>query len=97
METKRTNMNTGSNRRGSNEEIMFTEMGQVGTQFDGFTHQTIGDSLYNCVKMDDVATRGGFTKLGIENVGSLITRGVLIDVAALKACRDVARHLSDHR
>ena len=84
MHTKRTNMNTGSNRRGSNEEIMFTEMGQVGTQFDGFTHQTIGDSLYNCVKMDDVATRGGFTKLGIENVGSLITRGVLIDVAALK-------------
>jgi kynurenine formamidase len=84
MHTKRTNMTPGSNRRGSNEEIMFTEMGQVGTQFDGFTHQTIGDRLYNCVKLDEVATRGGFTKLGIENVGSLITRGVLIDVAALK-------------
>ena len=84
MHTKRTVMNTGSNRRGSNEEIMFTEMGQVGTQFDGFTHQTIGDSLYNCVKMDDVATRGGFTKLGIEKTGMLMTRGVLIDVAALK-------------
>lgn len=84
MHMKRTNMNAGSNRRGSNEEVVFTELGQVGTQFDGFTHQTIGDSLYNCVKVDDVATRGGFTKLGIENVGSLITRGVLIDVAALK-------------
>jgi kynurenine formamidase len=84
METKRTTMNTGSNRRGSNEEIVFSEIGQVGTQFDGFTHQTIGDSLYNCVKVADVATRSGFTKLGIEHVGSLITRGVLIDVAALK-------------
>ena len=84
METKRTNMNTGSNRRGSNEEIVFTELGQVGTQFDGFTHQTIGDSMYNCVKVADVATRGGFTKLGVEHVGSLMTRGVLIDVAALK-------------
>ena len=84
METKRTNMNAGSNRRGSNEEIVFSEIGQVGTQFDGFTHQTIGDSLYNCVKLADVATRSGFTKLGIEHVGSLITRGVLIDVAALK-------------
>jgi kynurenine formamidase len=84
MHTKRTVMNSGSNRRGSNEEIMFTEMGQVGTQFDGFTHQTIGDSLYNCVKVDEVATRNGFTKLGIENVGPLVTRGVLIDVAALK-------------
>ena len=84
MEVKRTNMNAGSNRRGSNEEIVFTELGQVGTQFDGFTHQTIGDSLYNCVKLSDVATRSGFTRLGIENVGTLLTRGVLIDVAALK-------------
>ena len=84
MEVKRTNMNAGSNRRGSNEEIVFSEIGQVGVQFDGFTHQTIGDTLYNCVKLSDVATRSGFTKLGIEHVGSLITRGVLIDVAALK-------------
>jgi len=84
MEVKRTNMNAGPNRRGSNEEIVFTELGQVGTQFDGFTHQTIGDSLYNCVKVGDVATRSGFTRLGMEQVGSLMTRGVLIDVAALK-------------
>jgi len=84
MEVKRTNMNAGPNRRGSNEEIVFTELGQVGTQFDGFTHQTIGDSLYNCVKVGDVATRSGFTRLGVEQVGSLMTRGVLIDVAALK-------------
>jgi kynurenine formamidase len=84
MEVKRTNMNAGTNRRGSNEEIVFTELGQVGAQFDGFTHQTIGDSLYNCVKVADVATRTGFTKLGIEHVGSLITRGVLVDIAALK-------------
>jgi kynurenine formamidase len=84
MEVKRTTMNPGANRRGSNEEIVFTELGQVGAQFDGLTHQTIGDTLYNCVKVSDVATRTGFTKLGVENVGSLITRGVLIDVAALK-------------
>ena len=74
----------GSNRRGSNEELVVTEMGQVGTQFDGFTHQTIGDSLYNCVDMNEVLTRDGFTRLGVENVGTLMTRGVLIDVAALK-------------
>src|SRR5258708_11801267 len=34
--------------------------------------------------MDDVATRSGFTKMGVEKVGTLITRGVLIDVAGLK-------------
>ncbi|MBI2187895.1 MAG: cyclase family protein [Acidobacteria bacterium] len=84
MHTKRTAPPAGSNRRGSNEEIVLAEIGQVGTQFDGFAHQTHGDSLYNCFKLDDVATRNGFTKLGIENVGALFTRGVLIDVAALK-------------
>ena len=71
-------------RRGSNEEIVVGEIGQVGTQFDGFSHQTIGNSMYNCFKLDETSTRTGFTKLGIEHVGGLMTRGVLIDVAALK-------------
>ncbi len=81
---KRTVMNPQPNRRGSNEEIVYSEIGQVGTQFDGFSHQTIGPTLYNCFQLDAVATRTGFTKLGIEHAGTLMTRGVLIDVAALK-------------
>ena len=84
VHTKRTFMNQVSNRRGSNEELVVSEIGQVGTQFDGFVHQTIEDKIYNCAKVDDISTRGGFTKFGVEKVGSLITRGVLIDVAALK-------------
>jgi kynurenine formamidase len=84
QQLKRTNWPNGSNKRGSNEEIVTTELGQVGTQIDGFAHQSTGDSLYNCVKMDAVATRAGFSKLGIEKAGTLITRGVLIDVAALR-------------
>jgi kynurenine formamidase len=84
VHTKRTFMNPPSNRRGSNEEIVIAEIGQVGTQFDAFSHQTIENSLYNCIKIDDVATRGGFTRLGVEKVGSLMTRGVMIDVAGLK-------------
>lgn len=84
LHTKRTFMNSPSNRRGSNEEIVIAEIGQVGTQFDAFSHQTIENGLYNCIQLDDIATRGGFTKLGVEKVGTLMTRGVLIDVAALK-------------
>jgi kynurenine formamidase len=84
VHTKRTFMNQPSNRRGSNEELVVSEIGQVGTQFDGFVHQTIEDKIYNCAKVDDISTRGGFTKFGIEKVGTLMTRGVLIDVAALK-------------
>jgi kynurenine formamidase len=81
---KRTVMNPASNERGSNEEVVMTEIGQVGTQLDGFAHQTHRDSLYNCFKMDEVATRSGFNKLGIDKVGAIITRGVLIDVAGFK-------------
>jgi kynurenine formamidase len=81
---KRTFTNPGSNRRGSNEELVITELGQVGTQIDAFNHQTIGDTVYNCARMDEVATRTGFTKFGIEKIGGLMTRGVLIDVAAAK-------------
>ena len=84
LHTKRTVMNPGTNRRGSNEELVVSEIGQVGTQFDAFSHQTIGDSLYNCFKLDEIATRTGFTKLGVEHVGTLMTRGVLLDVAAAK-------------
>ena len=84
LHTKRTFMNTGRNTRGSNEEVVTSEIGQVGTQFDGFAHQTIGDSLYNCFKVSEVATRSGFTKLGVEKVGMIFARGVLIDVAGLK-------------
>ena len=84
MHIKRTFLNQFSNMRGSNEEIVISEIGQVGTQLDGFAHQTHLNSWYNCFKVDENATRSGFTKLGIHNVGALITRGVLIDVAGFK-------------
>ena len=84
VQLKRTVMNPASNERASNEELVITELGQVGTQLDGFAHQTHRDSLYNCFKMDEIATRTGFNKLGIEKVGAIITRGVLIDVAGSK-------------
>ena len=84
VHVKRTFLNQFSNMRGSNEEIVISEIGQVGTQFDGFAHQTHLNSWYNCFKVDENATRSGFTKLGVHNVGALITRGVLIDVAGFK-------------
>jgi len=77
-------MNDFSNRRGSNEGVVLSEIGQVGTQFGGFGHQSHDDSHYNCFKLDEIQTRTGFTKLGGENVGSLVGRGVLLDLAALK-------------
>ena len=84
MQVKRTAIGTTANKVNVNEEIIIAEMGQVGTQFDGFAHITHNNSHYNCVKTEDIATRTGFTKFGIDKVGMLMTRGVLIDVAGYK-------------
>jgi kynurenine formamidase len=84
IHTKRTGGPMGSNKRITNEELVISEIGQVGTQFDMFSHQGMDGLLYNCFKSDEIATRNGFTRLGVDKIGTLFTRGVLIDVAALK-------------
>ena len=84
VHAKRTGGPMGSNKRYTNEELVISEIGQVGTQMDAFPHQSIDGLHYNCAKTEDIAGRNGFTAFGIDQVGTLITRGVLIDVAALK-------------
>jgi len=57
--TKRTRNDPGTNHRASNEELVVSEIGQVGTQFDTFSHQMIGTSMYNCFTLEDTASRTG--------------------------------------
>jgi len=66
------------------DEIVSGELGQIGTQFDGLGHLGIGDLHYNGNRRSEFATAEGLTRLGIEHVGPIVTRGVLLDVAALK-------------
>jgi kynurenine formamidase len=74
----------GSNNAVYHDELISGELGQIGTQFDGLGHLGIGDLFYNGNKRADFAQAEGLTKLGIENVGPIVTRGVLIDVARFK-------------
>ena len=74
----------GTNRTMYHDEIVSAEIGQVGTQFDGLGHIGVGDVFYNGNDRADFSKPDGLTKLGIENVGALVTRGVLVDVAAFK-------------
>ena len=84
IHTKRTGGPAGSNKRYTNEELVVSEIGQVGTQFDMFSHQSIDNRHYNCFATDEITSRNGFTKLGVEKIGAIYARGVLIDVAAAK-------------
>jgi kynurenine formamidase len=92
LTTLRTTGPAGSNGRTGNEEMVTTALGQVGTDLDGFAHVGIGDSYYNCNRLKDIEGRSGFKKLGIETVGTIFTRGVLIDVAASKGVKILPPH-----
>jgi kynurenine formamidase len=74
----------GTNEGVYHDEIISGELGQIGTQFDGLGHLGIGELFYNGNRRGEFAQAEGLTKLGIENVGAIVTRGVLIDVARFK-------------
>ncbi len=76
-----------------NVEFLSAEIGQVGTQFDGFGHigkrvqmedGTVGDVFYNGVTFDDMRSRNGLLQLGVEKIKPYFTRGILVDVAGYK-------------
>ena len=74
----------GKNQAVYHDDIISGELAQIGTQFDGLGHVGIGELFYNGNKRSEFATADGFKKLGVENVGAIVTRGVLIDVAKYK-------------
>lgn len=69
------------------DDFLATEIGQVGTQFDGLAHIGIGGDnpvFYNDTPAHEVFGSGGVKKLGVEHIKPFFTRGVLIDMVALK-------------
>ena len=83
----------GSNKVVGNQEFLATQIGQVGTQFDGLGH--IGKEVvmengaselvfYNGYTAKEMDSGIGLQKLGIEHVKPIITKGILIDIAAYK-------------
>ncbi len=57
---------------------------QAATHWDGLSHVSYDNTLYNGVGISSVQAMGGATVLGIENVSHLTGRGVLLDVCAAK-------------
>ena len=80
----------GDNRIVANEEFISTQIGQVGTQFDGLGHigqevvmedGSVEHVFYNGYTASEMDTPGGLQRLGIEHVRPIVTKGVLIDIA----------------
>jgi kynurenine formamidase len=70
----------GPSRTTYNDDIIMGWVG-IGSQLDGLGHIGIDGVYYNCNKAADFAQAGGLTKLGIEKVPPIATRGVLLDMA----------------
>jgi kynurenine formamidase len=82
----------GANKVIYNDEFLATEIGQVGTQFDGLGHIGIqlgedGDKremrYYNGFTEVEVGNSAGLLKLGTEHLKPIVTRAHLIDAMAL--------------
>ena len=74
-----------------NDEFLSTEIGQVGTQFDGPGHIGVrtskGDFFYNGRYLDDPdVSASGLGPLGVEHVAQIgfVCRGVLLDAVAYR-------------
>src|SRR5437763_16429257 len=55
---------------------------QLGTHLDALSHLQIGDRAYNGRRVGEIATPAGVSALGVETVPQIVTRGLLVDVAA---------------
>jgi len=68
----------------SYNDDMFTGWLGVGTQLDSLAHLGINNVFYNGNKAADFVQVTGVTKLGIEKIPPIVTRGVLVDLAKFK-------------
>ena len=80
----------GANRVVYHDEFLATQIGQVGTQFDGLGHIGVatGDPedrtamlFYNGIAVSEMTTSDGLVKLGAEKLHPIVARGVLLDIA----------------
>src|SRR6476660_2559503 len=71
----------GPNKATYNDDILDTWVG-IGSQIDGLGHLGIEHVYYNGNKLLDFADPTGLKKLGVEKVPPMVTRGVLLDMAA---------------
>jgi kynurenine formamidase len=55
---------------------------QMGTHVDALNHLHEGDLAYNGLRVSDILDDVGTSRLGIETMPQVVTRGVLLDIAA---------------
>ena len=65
------------------EQVTATQ--QMGTHMDGLNHLQMGERTYNGYLLADIVEDHGTNRLGIDTLPQVVTRGLLLDVAASRA------------
>jgi len=64
------------------EQITATQ--QMGTHLDGLNHLHDGDRTYNGHRLADILEPWGTSRLGIDTLPQIVTRGLCLDIAAVR-------------
>lgn len=67
---------------------------QIATQLDNLNHIGYREFFYNGFRGPDIARGYGTAALGAENMGPIVTRGLLLDVLGLKLARGARADLT---
>jgi kynurenine formamidase len=63
------------------EQVTATQ--QMGTHMDALNHLQVGDRTYNGHRLADIVEEHGTNRLGVDTLPQVVTRGLLLDIAAL--------------
>jgi kynurenine formamidase len=64
------------------EQVTATQ--QMGTHMDALNHLQVGDRTYNGHRLADIVDEHGTNRLGVDTLPQVVTRGLLLDIAALR-------------
>lgn len=78
----------GENRATGNDDLLISYLG-ISSQIDGLGHLGIDHRYYNGLPASEFVDPSGLTQLGTESIPPIVTRGVLLDMAALRGEKTV--------
>jgi hypothetical protein len=78
----------GENKATGNDDILMTYLG-ISSQIDGLGHLGVDHRYYNGLRAQDFVDPRGLKELGTEKIPPIVTRGVLLDMAALRGVETV--------
>lgn len=90
----------GANKVMWHDDFLATEIGQVGTQFDGLGHIGVGAGapgdrnemrFYNGFTSAQISDAGGLKHLGTEKLHPIVARGVLLDIAGARGVESMEK------